>query len=148
MHCSGHKATTLGATDSELWEASRCAATVEAHVEFVGELGHAMSEPAELECDCAAVVSISASQASFKRSLYLARRVRYLQDLARRGKLKLVKVGTDDNVSDILTKILTKKQFVKHRHCLLGLARRPLLSAITRERKVRVRAVRFHPVEH
>ena len=59
-----------------------------------------------------------------------------------------MKVGTDENVSDILTKILTKKQFVQHRHRLLGLARRPLLSEITRECKVCYRADWFHPVEH
>ena len=39
-HCSGHKAVTLGATDSETWEASRCAAAVEAHMKFMGELEH------------------------------------------------------------------------------------------------------------
>ena len=84
----------------------------------------------------AAVVAIASSQSSFKRSLYLARRAVFLQQLTRRGKMKVIKVDTENNVADVLTKVLSVKVFARHRHRLLNLSAKPMVSAI-RARRVR-----------
>ena len=93
--------------------------------EFVGELGVVLKGPAKIECDCQAVVAIAGGESSFKRSLYLARRARFLQDVARRKVASVVKVDGEGNVADILTKILLKSRFLMLRHKLLGLGSKP-----------------------
>ena len=79
------------------------------------------------------------AEASFgKRSLYLARRARFLQELGRRGKVIVVSISTDDNTADIMTKKLSNKLFKRHRHALLGLGRRrPTVGALTRSVRFR-----------
>ena len=77
--------------------------------------------------DNKATVAIAGSDASFKKSLYLAQRAVFLQELKRSGKCVVAKIGTDENVSDILTKLLDAKRFARLRH-----------SAV-RARRVRVR---------
>ena len=54
-----------------------------------------------------------------------ARNQLYLQDLARRDIIKVIKVATEDNTADILTKVLPRKQFLVLRYNLLNLGKRP-----------------------
>ena len=59
-----------------------------------------------------------------------------------RGKVKIVHVRTESNVSDILTKVLTIKHFQRLRDPLLGLGKRrnaPTLSVAALTRKSRFR---------
>ena len=131
--CGKHQATTLGASDGELYESSRAVASLSAHRGFVGELGFAQTARSELKCDSAAVVAIASNQASFKRSLYLARRARFVQEhCGSAGTLRIVKVDGEENVADILTKVLLRKVFLRHRHNLMNLRGKPSVSAVTR----------------
>ena len=77
--CAAQTATSLSVCGAELQEASRGAAALEAHAEFITELGLAGDNHAVLYCDNKGVEQIANSQTSFgKRSLALARRARYL----------------------------------------------------------------------
>ena len=137
--CATHKTTTLATSDSEMYEASCAAAVLEAFVEFAGELGYPQREAAILDCDNAAVCAVAGNEGSFKRSLYLARRVKFLQHLGRRGVVKVRKIGTDDNVADILTKILTVKKFKSLRHKMLNVHLRPAVASLSRSARFRKR---------
>ena len=67
----------------------------------------------------------------FKRSLYLARRARFLQELAMRGVIEVCKVDTSDNKADRLTKVLTVARFKALRHKMLGLGGKPSVAAVS-----------------
>ena len=47
-------------------------------------------------------------------------RYHYVRDQVLAGKLRVAKVGTDDNVADILTKAIKIEAFVRHRDALLS----------------------------
>jgi hypothetical protein len=47
-------------------------------------------------------------------------RYHYVRDMVQRGILKVAKVHTDLNVSDILTKAVSKATFIKHRDTLVS----------------------------
>jgi hypothetical protein len=54
------------------------------------------------------------------RSRHVDVKVHYLRDLVREGHVKLVKCAGTQNVSDTLTKILTRLVFEKHREYMWG----------------------------
>ena len=140
--CATHKSTTLATSDSELYEASVAAAVLEAFRDFAGELGFPQEEPTLLDCDNSAVCAMAGNEGSFKRSLYLARRVRFLQQLGRRGVIKVRKIGTDDNIADLLTKVLAIKRFKVLRHRMLNVHLRPSIAAMSQGSRVRAKRVR------
>ena len=54
------------------------------------------------------------------RSRHVDVKVHYLRDLVREGHVKLVKCAGTQNVSDTLTKSLTRPVFEKHREYMWG----------------------------
>lgn len=139
--CGRHRITTLGTSDAELYEASKCAATLEAHQLFCQEIGYPQEEAPALRCDNAAVVAIAASGSAFKRSLYMARRARFLQEMQRRRRSRVAKVASEDNVADVLTKVFSTKSFKRARHKLLNLRHRPQVTAVRKGFRVRFAVV-------
>lgn len=79
-----------------------------AHFLSFGVLGN---EPARVWCDNSAAVLAGSDATSIKRLAYIARRVRFLQELVVRGVIKMVKVPGDANPADALTKHLSKAVF-------------------------------------
>ena len=54
------------------------------------------------------------------RSRHVDVKVHYLRDLVRDGHVKLVKCAGTQNVSDVLTKSLSRPAFEKHREHMWG----------------------------
>ena len=115
-----HGTTVLGASDAEIVELSTSIATIEAHRDFVGELGFPQLQPAVVGCDNSAAVAIAQKRTAFKRSLYLYRRADFICKAGQRKSIKVVKIPTDENPSDVLTKILSTKKFKAFRRELLN----------------------------
>ena len=112
--CARARAVTLGSADKELYEASRGCASLVAHRDFMLELGYPQGEASELGCDASAVVAIASSRASFKSSLFLARRADFLQKLA--DHVRVVKIDGAEIRADILTKVVSTAVFARLRH--------------------------------
>ena len=113
-------------------------AFIEAQRDFVAELGFPQLQPAPLGCDNSAVVSISNKASAFKRSLYLYRRADFVLKSGERKKIKVHKISTDENVSDVLTKVLTARKFKIFRRSLLNHHHMAVTSVRFPTRKARV----------
>ena len=73
-----------------------------------GVLGN---EPVRTWCDNTAAVMAASDATSIKRLAYIARRVRFLQELVVRGVVKMLNVPGNANPADGFTKHLPKSAF-------------------------------------
>ena len=91
-------------------------------VRAILEFGMPQHDPSKIGCDNSSVVLISRAAASFKSSLYLARRAVFVQEGTQEGHCEVEDVDTKLNYSDILSKSFHKspKLFATHRDRLLN----------------------------
>ena len=115
-----HHATTIATTDVEMYELQRSMATGLAVRDFCGELGLAQALPMPYACDNSGAVQQGSSSASHKRSLYMARRIRFVQDAVDRRAARIYAVKGEHNRADILTKLLSTRLFKQFRHMVLN----------------------------
>jgi hypothetical protein len=118
-----HQATTLGTTDSEAYELSRGVATILGMSAFLTEIGVPQTKPSLCNSDNVGTVLKAASATSDKRSLYMRRRISFIQEAQIQSEVDVGHMPTDDNRADILTKALAFKIFARHRHTLLNTSR-------------------------
>ena len=93
-----HHATTLGTSDSESYEVSRAVATALAFRSFMTEFGFPQRLPTEVKNDNSGTVAKAASDASDKRSLYMKRRVKFVQEAQKLGEVLVVYVQSAANI--------------------------------------------------
>ena len=118
-----HHATTLGTSDSESYEVSRAVATALAFRSFMTEFGFPQRLPTEVKNDNSGTVAKAASDASDKRSLYMKRRVKFVQEAQKLGEVLVVYVQSAANRADILTKPVSAKIFDALRDAILNVRR-------------------------
>ena len=116
-----HHATTLGTTDSEAYEVSRAVASTVAFRSFMSEFGFPQARPAEVKNDNSGTIAKAASDASDKRSLYMKRRVKFIQECQAAGEVIVVYVQSALNRADILTKPVTAKVYAGLRDAILNI---------------------------
>ena len=73
---------------------------------FVTEIGFPQTEPSPLFCDNSGTVLKAQSAGSDKRSLYLKRRVSFVQEAQAAGSVSVLDIDTSINRADVLTKAL------------------------------------------
>ena len=114
--------TTLSTSDQELVAVSGCVASVLAFRELAREFGMPQHDASKIGCDNNSVVLISRAAASFKSSLYLARRAVFVQESTQDRHCEVEDIDTKVNYSDILSKNFHKhpKLFASHRDRLLN----------------------------
>ena len=71
---------------------------------------------------CAHIFGIASSRASFKSSLFLARRADFLQKLS--DHVRVVKIDGAEIRADILTKVVSTAVFARLRHFILNVRHR------------------------
>ena len=120
VFCGQHHATTLGTTDSEMYELSRCVATTIAFRSFVSEIGYPQLSPSDVQCDSSGACLKANSSASDKRSLYMKRRVRFAQDAVTVGECNVVHIDGTSNRADVLTKPLAAALYKQFRDLILN----------------------------
>ena len=118
-----HKAVTLGSSDAELYELSKSVAATLSQRDFVRELGHPQQLASPIHCDNAASVLKAASGKSDKRSLYMRKRTTFVQHATEFEAVTVVKISTELNRADVLTKVLSPKVFAKMRDLILNVRR-------------------------
>ena len=118
-----HHATTLGTSDSESYEVSRAVAAALAFRSFMTEFGFPQRLPTEIKYNNSGTVVKAASNASDKRSPYMKRRVRFIQEAQRLGEVVVTYVQLAANRADILTKSVTQKIYDALRDAILNVRR-------------------------
>ena len=88
---------------------------------FPNEQEQSGATPLTMYCDSTAAISNTVNAGRFhSRMKHVEIRYHYVRDMVQRGMLKVAKVLTDLNVSDILTKAVDKKTFLKHRDTIVS----------------------------
>jgi hypothetical protein len=88
--------------------------------ELLKGFGHAQKKPTEIWEDNASCIMMSENPTNRDRSRHVDVKVHHLRDLVRDGNVKLVKCAGTQNVSDALTKSLTRPAFEKQREQMWG----------------------------
>ena len=117
-----HRAVTLGTTDSEMYELSCGVAALMAFKEFMTEFGYPQERASPAKCDNAGGVFKATAGKSDKRSMYMRRRVKFVQEAEKLGLTITIKVRTEDNRADILTKMLSSKTYASMRDKIMNVA--------------------------
>ena len=66
-------------------------------------------------CDSSSAISLTKHQVFHERSKHIDVRLHFVRDEVNKGEVKIQKVGTEDNPTDMLTKVLPVS---KYAHCL------------------------------
>ncbi|XP_057779777.1 secreted RxLR effector protein 161-like [Salvia miltiorrhiza] len=72
-------------------------------------------ESVEIRCDSQSAIHLVKHQVFHERSKHIDVRYHFIRDVVAEEKVKVAKVGTEDNASDMLTKALHSSKFL---HCL------------------------------
>lgn len=85
------------------------------------ELGFAVELPVLILCDNQSCIAVAKGAAqNFKRVKHFDIKELFLKEIIKKGDIGVVYVKTDENISDVLTKLLPKGKFVKFRDFLRG----------------------------
>lgn len=80
---------------------------------ILGEFG-IKQDSVKILCDNQSALHLAKHQVFHERSKHIDIRLHFIRDLVEKGVVELVKVHTDDNASDMLTKTLSTSKF---KHC-------------------------------
>ena len=88
--------------------------------EFMTEFGCPQKRASPVYCDSAGTILKTSSGKSDKRSLYMRKRTTFVKYAQFNAEVALLKVRTDDNRADILTKILQATHYARLRDMILN----------------------------
>ena len=81
---------------------------------IMGDFG-IQQEAVEIKCDSSSAICLTKHQTFHERSKHVNVRLHFIRDEVNNGSVKVEKVGTEENVSDMLTKAIPNS---KLKHCL------------------------------
>lgn len=105
-----HHATTLDTTDSEMYEVSMGVAGPIALCFFMADFGFPQERASEAKCDN---LGACKSAASDKAGLHISWRMRYCNEARWTNQVAMVRLATEMNRADVLTKAISNKAFMK-----------------------------------
>lgn len=82
---------------------------------LVGELGYIQKQPTKTEQDNNCSVSLSKRNSKFRRVKHIGIKFQFIRELVSEGEVEPVQIGTNEIISDVLTK---PKNGVKGREAL------------------------------
>eukprot|EP00961_Rhodomonas_salina_P274477 3708651-Rhodomonas_salina.3 len=112
----------LSSSEAEFYAASVAGCDVSHHCMLLDQLGYAPSqrEPTVVFEDNWACIHLSRNSVLHHKSKHIDVRVYHLRDLCKAGVLSFLKIGTNDQVADALTKALPSPAFIQHRKVMLN----------------------------
>lgn len=113
---------TLSSTEAEYVAATSSACHCVWLKGMLQELGAISGECIDIMCDNSSTIKLSKNPVMHRRTKHIDVRFHYLRNLCNEEVIKLVFVGTNDQIADIMTKPIKLDQFVKLRN-LLGVRR-------------------------
>ncbi|XP_042035235.1 secreted RxLR effector protein 161-like [Salvia splendens] len=81
---------------------------------ILGDFG-VKQDSVEIKCDSASAICLTKHQTFHQRSKHVDVRLHFIRDEVNKGAVRVAKVSTDDNASDMLTKVIPG---TKLRYCL------------------------------
>ncbi|XP_057452007.1 secreted RxLR effector protein 161-like [Lotus japonicus] len=106
---------SLSTTEAEFISAALCACQCIWLRRILVTLGFSQSGCSTIYCDNSSAIKLSKNPVFHGRSKHIDVRYHFLRDLVRDGKIELIHCGTEEQVSDIMTKPLKVEAFVKFR---------------------------------
>ena len=110
----------LSSAEAEYYAASVAGTDMQYIRRLMEELGHAQKGPTTLYEDNMACIYMSESAAMYHKARHIDTRVYHLRALVSNGILKLVKVATEHQVADSLTKVTPRPAFAEHTLGMMG----------------------------
>jgi hypothetical protein len=104
----------LSSTEAEIIAASKCAVEVVHFRTLLVEMGLPQAEATVIQVDNQGAVELSRDRKSCHRSRHVDRRYFKVRELTFEGSVRVEKVDTKENASDVLTKPLEPTSFLKH----------------------------------
>ena len=104
----------MSSTEAEIIAASACAVELVHFSRLLGEMGLPQGV-VELKVDNSGAVELSRDRKSCHRSRHVDRRYFKVRELSYEGWLRVVPVPTADNSADLLTKVLSRDVYARHR---------------------------------
>ena len=115
------KVVANSSAEAELIALHECTQNLVWGIAVAEELGHPQCGVEVLQDNLATMKMASTEPVTFKgRSKFINRKYFSVHENVESGELKLVHVGTDDNVSDFLTKALMGEKFHRFRVDVMG----------------------------
>jgi hypothetical protein len=81
---------------------------------LLGDLG-VEQECVRLMCDCQSAIHLAKNQVHHAQTKHIDVRYHFVRDIVEEGHISLAKVHTDENLADMLTKVVSGSKF---QHCL------------------------------
>ena len=111
----------LSSSEAEFYAASAAGCDVSHFRMILAQLGLEQKQPTIVFEDNWACIHLSRNSVLHHKSKHIDVRVYHLRDLCKAGVMNLLKIGTDDQVADALTKALPKPAFVAHRSVMMNI---------------------------
>lgn len=112
---------TLSSTEAEITAAVEATKDIIWLRTLLEEIGFPQAEPTPIHVDNASMIVLGSNYSgNHKKVKHYMIRLNFLMEQVKMGNVVLVKVHTDDNISDIGTKPMGPTQFIKLRNILMG----------------------------
>ena len=118
------KTVALSTTEAEYMAAVEAGKEILWMKDFIGELGIRQDEY-RLYCDSQSAIHLAKNAEFHSRMKHIQRRYHWIRDRVEDRELALTKIHTAENVSDMLTKVLTPEKVDACRKPI-GLTRHPM----------------------
>ena len=102
------------------WRRSAMTAKAKASLTALAASGIGQAALTVMKCDAQNVLTISSNLVSSKNTRHITRRELIVREREIEGHLRLEKVGTDDNLADMFTKVLDRAPFEKFRRLVMN----------------------------
>ena len=109
---------TLSTTEAEFVAATACACQVVWMRRILEKLSHAQDGCTTVMCDNSSTIKLSKNHVMHRRSKHIDVRFHFLRELTQDRVIELVHCGSQDQVPDLLTKVIKLESFVKLREQL------------------------------
>ncbi|GKD19269.1 hypothetical protein Tco_1208427 [Tanacetum coccineum] len=125
---SKQSTTAMSATESEYIASSEAAREAVWIRKFISGLGvvPTINEPLNMYCDNSAAVHYANEPRIQRGSRHYHRRYHYVRECVELGKIRILKVHTDNNLAYPFTKALSNRKLTQHAR---GMGLRPVISA-------------------
>jgi hypothetical protein len=114
-----HRAVT-SIVEMEYYALVECAKTCLFFRNLLAEMGFPQSKPTVIYCDCMSAVHLAHTEAYRELSRHFDPCLHIIREWRKRGLITVRKIGTADNVADILTKAMQSAQYERLRGMLLA----------------------------
>jgi hypothetical protein len=122
FHSQSKKApcVALSSTEAEYLALCEAAKLIAWGRQFLSELGYVQTSPTDIQEDNKSTIHMVYNGNDKGRTKHIDVRYHYIREMIADGKISVSYLNTLDMISDMLTKPLETKLFVKHRDNLLG----------------------------